>query len=75
MRKLVLGSHVDIVAGEPEFDQQLVDRRGSAERFRAEDFAQCGIRSQLIVKPVAPSIMLKLDSANRDDVLGSFVVV
>jgi hypothetical protein len=24
MRELVLGSHVDVVAGEPEFDQQLL---------------------------------------------------
>jgi hypothetical protein len=33
MRELVLGSLVDIVSGEPEFDPQLVERPASVERF------------------------------------------
>jgi hypothetical protein len=33
MRELVLGSLVDTFAGEPEFDQQLVERPASADVY------------------------------------------
>src|SRR6202012_5172810 len=43
-RELLLGSRIEVFAGEPEFDQQLLQRGGGVKSLHAEDrAAQSGI--------------------------------